>query len=187
MDSPGAGSIRPRFTRDDDLTPEDDQAIRLLLADAFPRERDRFLRTSWWGTRPDARQLLELDGRPIAHASLERRVIEVGSDEVLVAGIGDVAVHPDHQRRGVGRVLFEAILRTLLTDLPVPFGVLACGPSVTGFLAAVGLTRLEVTHRYRDADTGNWEVSDGPAFVLPAGASIAEWPPGPLDLRGTSW
>ena len=178
---------RRRFVREDDLTPEDDEAIRLLLAEAFPDGRERFRWHSWAGTRPDARVLLELDGRPIAHAALERRVIEVGSDDVVVAGIGAVAVHPAERRRGLGRALIDGLLETLLHDVPVPFGYLGCGPSAAGFLDAVGLTRLGVTSRYRDPETGTWEVSDGPTFVLPAGSPIAAWPPGPIDLRGTSW
>ena len=118
---------------------------------------------------------------------VERRVIEVGSADVVVAGIGAVAVHPDVQRQGLGRRLIEALVRVLLADVPVSFGYLTTGPADAAFYRAVGLTRIDATVRYKDPDSGAWEVADPLNFVLPAGSPLAAWPPGPIDLRGTPW
>jgi nodulation protein A len=179
--------IDVRLVAEADLTPEDDLAIRELLMASFPRDREQFERRSWWGSPPDHRLLLSVDGRLVGHLDIERRVIEVGSTDVLVAGIGEVAVHPDVQRRGLGRRLIEELLRTLLTEVPVSFGYLTTGPADAAFYTAVGLTRIDATVRYRDPDTGAWEVIDPLSFVLPAGAPLSAWPPGPIDLRGTPW
>jgi GNAT superfamily N-acetyltransferase len=180
-------AIEVRLVAEPDLTPEDDAAIRELLVAAFPRAADRFRRHSWWGSRPDHRLLLVRAGRLVGHLDLERRVIEVGSADVLVAGIGAVAVHPDAQRQGLGRRLVEELLRVLLTEVPVSFGYLTTGPADAAFYTAVGLTRIEATVRYQDPDSGVWEVADPLNFVLPAGSPLSAWPPGPIDLRGTPW
>ena len=183
----GPEGIEVRLVAEADLTPEDDAAIRDLLVAAFPGVRERFLRRSWWGSRPDHRLLLVQGERLLAHLGVERRVIEVGSADVVVAGIGAVAVHPDVQRQGLGRRLIEELLRVLLTDVPVSFGYLTSGPADAAFYRAVGLTRIDATVRYKDPDSGAWEVSDPLNFVLPAGSPLAAWPPGPIDLRGTPW
>jgi GNAT superfamily N-acetyltransferase len=176
-----------RLVAEADLTPEDDAAIRALLVAACPRVWDHVRGASWWGSRPDHRLLL-LDGETLAaHLSLVRRVIEVGSDEVLVAGVGAVAVEPSRQRRGYGRRLTEALLQALLRDVPVSFAFLHTGPADVPFYEAVGWTRVHATSRFRDPRTGLSEVTDGPTFVLPAGMAASAWPPGPIDLRGTPW
>jgi aminoglycoside 2'-N-acetyltransferase I len=171
--------IDVRLVAEPDLTPEDDAAIRELLAAACPGRR--------WASRPDLRLLLIRDARLVGHLAIERRVIEVGSADVAIAGIGDVAVLPDLQRQGLGRQLIDELLRVLLTDLPVSFGYLTAGPADAGFYRAVGLTRVDVTVRYKDPERGTWDVADPLNFVLPAGSPIAAWPPGPIDLRGTPW
>jgi nodulation protein A len=183
----GPEGIEVRLVAEADLTPEDDAAIRELLVAAFPGVGERFLRRSWWGSRPDHRLLLVHGGRLVGHLDLERRVIEVGSADVVVAGVGAVAVHPDLQRHGLGRRLIEELLRVLLTDVPVSFGYLTTGAADAAFYRAVGLTQIDATVRYRDPETGAWEVADPLNFVLPAGSPLAAWPPGPIDLRGTPW
>ena len=182
-----ADGLEVRLVAEADLTPEDDAAIRELLVAAFPRVAERFARRSWWGSRPDDRLMLHRRGRLVGHLGLERRVIEVGSTDVLVAGIGGVAIQPDVQRQGLGRRLIEELLRVLLTEVPVSYGYLTTGPADAAFYAAVGLTRVHATVRYRDPETGAWEVADPLDFVLPAGSPLSAWPPGPIDLRGTPW
>ena len=176
-----------RLVAEPDLTPEDDAAIRELLAAACPRRIHSRTSASWWGSRPDHRLLLLDDGRLAAHLALERRVIEVGSEDVVVAGVGAMAVTPALQRRGYGRRLTEALLAVLLRDVPVSFGLLHAAPEHAAFAERAGWTRVDATSRFRDPATGRGEVADGPTFILPAGLPAAAWPAGPIDLRGTPW
>ena len=176
-----------RLVAEADLTPEDDAAIRELLVVACPSLAASLGSRSWWGSRPDHRLLVSRADALLGHLALERRVIEVGSTDVVVAGIGGLAVHPSVRRQGVGRRLIEQLLRVLLTEVPVSFGYLTTDAAGAAFPAAVGLTRIEATVRYRDPDSGGWEVADPVSFVLPAGSPFAAWPAGPIDLRGTPW
>ena len=175
----GPEGIEVRLVAEADLTPEDDAAIRELLAAACPGLRR--------AARPDHRLLLVRDARLVGHLAIERRVIEVGSADVAVAGIGAVAVRPDVRRQGLGRQLIEELLRVLLTGLPVSFGYLMTSSADAPFYRAVGLTQVDSTVRYKDPETGAWDVADPLNFVLPAGSPMAAWPPGPIDLRGTPW
>jgi predicted N-acetyltransferase YhbS len=187
MRAPIADRVEPRLLLEADLTPDDDDAIRSLLLAAFPHHAATFRAATWWGARPEARLML-LDGDVVvAHLGLERRAIEVGSEDVAVAGVAAFAVAPSHQRQGLGRRLTIELLRVLLADLPASFAILGCRPAIAPFYAATGWHRLSVTTRALDPESGGWAVTDGPTFVLPAGSGLATWPPGPIDLRGMPW
>ncbi|UWP86335.1 GNAT family N-acetyltransferase [Dactylosporangium fulvum] len=95
------------------LTIDDHEALSVLLRAAFPAQAEQFDGRSWalsYG-RKEARVWLADDtGRPVAHLGLERRTVGVGGADVLVAGVGDVAVAPELQGRGLGAALMRALV-----------------------------------------------------------------------------
>jgi len=180
---------RLRFVAEQDLTPADHAAISALLISAFPQYWDIFGAASWYGGRPDHRLWLEEpDGAAVAHLDFERRVIGVGNQEVLVAGVGEVATHPAWQGQGLGRRLMGELGRVLTTDTPVSFGYLGCREAVVGFYERVGWHRVRQTIRDIDPATGQWTMSEAPTLIRPAMAPLAAWPrEGVVDLRGMWW
>lgn len=181
--------LRHRLVREDALTGANHDAIKRLLVAAFPQTAAVFSVASYWGAQPEYRLWLEDDdGTMVAHLDFERRVIDVGGREVLVAGVGEVATHPDWQRKGLGRRLMAAFRTVLCTELPVPFGFLNCSEAVAGFYTSVGWHRMPQSTRERDRVTGTWTEHTLPSMVLPAMAPIEAWPrEGSIDLRGVPW
>lgn len=120
--------LRLRFVAEADLGACDHVAISALLIATFPDHADTFRAASWYGGRPDHRLWLEgSDGTPVAHLDFERRLIGVGDREVLVAGVGEVATHPDRQGRGLGRRLMAELRRVLTRETPAASGIWDAG------------------------------------------------------------
>ncbi len=181
--------LRHRLVADRDLTEAQNEAIRQLLVAAFPQSAHRFSEASYYFARPDHRLWLETpSGVIVAHLDFEQRAIGVGAAEILVAGVGEVATHPDYQGRGLGQRLM-AELRTILRETcPVDFGFLECRETVVGFYASVGWRRIVQTVREQEAEGDVWIEYNGPTLILPARRTFEEWPrEGLIDLRGMPW
>lgn len=183
------GALRVRLVREHDLTPAEDDAIKRLLVAAFSQHAETFSTASYSGARPECRLWLETpDGAMVAHLDFERRVIGVGDTDILVAGIGEVATHPDWQGTGVGRRMVGALRAILRTSHPVPFGYLNCLEAVAGFYTSVGFHPSDRRVHEIDRETGQPGEFDGRCMVLPACAPIELFPAeGLIDLRGLPW
>lgn len=178
-----------RLVAEGAVTPAEDDAIKRLLVAAFPQHAAVFADASYDGARPEYRLWLETPtGALVAHLDFERRVIGVGGADILVAGIGEVATHPDWQGSGIGRRMVNALCAILRTTHPVPFGYLNCLDAVVGFYTAVGFHRSDRRVREIDRETGQLSEFDGHCMVLPACAPIEQFPAeGLIDLRGLPW
>ncbi len=180
--------LRARLVAETDLTDADEGRIRALLVAAFPQYVEIFTAVSWYAARPDHRLWLEdAEGRMAAHLDFEQRVIGGGDTDVFVAGVGEVATHPDWQGRGVGRLLMAELQRVLRDELPVSFGYLNCREAVAGFYESVGWHRVKQPVRSLDPATHEWRVETDPTMVLPARETVECFPQGLIDLRGMWW
>lgn len=186
---PATDELWLRFVAETELSTDDHAAISALLVAAFPEYADVFRTASWYGGRPDHRLWLEKsDGRLVAHLDFERRLIGVGNRDVLVAGVGEVATHPGHQGRGLGRRLMTELRRVLTAQTPASFGYLGCREEVVSFYERVGWHRIEQKTREIDPGSKEWTLSEGPTLILPATTPLSTWPrEGEIDLRGMWW
>jgi GNAT superfamily N-acetyltransferase len=177
-----------RLVEEDQLLPTDHAAIQRLLVAAFPQHAEIFTQSSYWGARPAYRLWLETStGEILAHLDFEPRSILVGEAIQMIAGVGEVAVDPRFHKCGLGRLLMNELRKTLQKIVPVPFGYLQCRPAVADFYTQVGWHRIEQAARLLDPDTHQVIIYNGPSMVLPACASIKEWPEGLIDLQGMPW
>lgn len=185
----GVEQLGVRLVKEYHVSPAEDDAIKALLVATFPQHTELFSRTSFWGTTPDYRLWLEDDaGRLVAHLSLARRTIDVDAVQVVIAGIGGVATHPDRQGTGIGRRLMDELRAVLTTTVPVAFGYLGCYPAVVGFYESVGWHRVRQPARYFQPKDKEWIVDDGPKLILPAREPLSVWPStGLIDLKGMPW
>ncbi len=183
------GALRCRLVAERELTEAQEAAIRQLLVAAFPRSAAIFSTATYYFARPDHRLWLETpDGTIVAHLDFEQRRIAIGAEELLIAGVGEVATHPDYQGRGLGRRLMAELQTILREACPVDFGFLECLEAVVGFYASVGWRRIVQTVREQEITTAAWIEYNGPTLILPARRTFEEWPhEGLIDLRGMPW
>lgn len=89
------------------LTNDDNQAIARLLARCFTTD---FGGRSFFQTRQSWRHVVRQDGQIVAHLAVQLRAVRLGNDLLTVAGIADVATHPDHRGQGHAARLLQAAI-----------------------------------------------------------------------------
>jgi nodulation protein A len=172
------------------LTGRDHAALAELLRAAFVGAPDEFTGSrSWAWARKEARLwLADESGTPVAHLGVERRLVAVDGADVLVAGVGEVAVSPDLQRHGLGATLIAELRARLRTEFVADFGFLLCGERVEGFYRRAGFTRVTNPVRYLDPkDERTVREDHSPTMVMSGRHAMTEWPDGMVDLRGLPW
>jgi len=101
------------------------RTVRLEERDTFERFLERCYGCSWgafrrWGPdvfRDDEEAMqwhlaLELDGRIVSHVAGYPREVVVGPARAMMAGVGNVATHPDHRGQGfMSRLMEESVRR----------------------------------------------------------------------------
>jgi GNAT superfamily N-acetyltransferase len=177
-----------RLVPEKDLARDHEGRIQELLLAAFPQYKGIWTRQSFYGGPAEYRVWLEQDQTMIAHLGFAKRNIRVGEREVLVAGVGAVATHPEFQGRGVGRQLFSELKNILLTQLPVEFAFLECREAVIGFYEKAGFTLHRQTVYCFHPGKQEWIYDDGAKMVMPICKTLDEWDAnGRIDLRGMPW
>lgn len=174
-----------------ELTDADHDALSELLCAAFARNAEEFLGRSWPKSyaRKEARIWLADDaGRPVAHLAVGRRLVGLAGRDVLIAGVGDVAVAPDLHGHGLGAALMRELDSRLRTAYAADFGFVQCGEEVAGFYRGTGWTQVANLVRYIDVANHRRTVEGGwPTLVRPGRRAVTEWPDGLVDLRGLPW
>ena len=177
-----------RLIAETDLTSDDHQRISNLLVKAFPNDVEIFSQASYCYSLPEYRLLIEDEqGLVIAHLDFERRMIDVKGEEVYVAGVGEVATHPDYLRQGFGSKLLNKLREILSEEFPVDYGFLQCSDTNVLFYGKVGWHRIhQPLHRLFNDEYIT--VEDGDVMILPVQKTIEEWQSdATIDLRGESW
>jgi predicted N-acetyltransferase YhbS len=171
------------------LTERDHSQLSELLQAAFPDQPGVFTGRSWAWARKEARLwLADGTGRPVAHLAVERRIIDVGGTEVLVAGVGEVAVSPHLHGQGLGMALMAEFRQRLRGGFAADFGFVQCGDDVRGFYRRAGWTQVANTVRHLDpGDERTVREGVWAALVMPGRRPLDGWPDGLVDLRGLPW
>lgn len=123
----------------------------------------------------------------IAHVGFQRRSIDVGGHDVMVAGTGGVLVHPEWRGFGLGRRVMALAQRAMRDDTAVDFGYLGCREAVVAFYETCGWRRIHARESHVSISVAAETMTSdgGPILVYAAGGS--GWPSGEIDLRGTPW
>jgi GNAT superfamily N-acetyltransferase len=174
---------------ENDLTADHHQRICNLLVVAFPRFKDIFSKSSYYYALPDYRLWIEdKQGVIISHLDFERRIIAVNGIDVPIVGVGEVATHPDYQKQGLGRMLMDKLKVILHKKFTADYGFLQCREAMVEYYQRVGWHQIDQLIHKEDIQTGETQISHGPAMILPIHQTVDDWhTEGYVDLRGLPW
>jgi GNAT superfamily N-acetyltransferase len=106
----------------------------------------RLYRNEWWTSerrREDVLRMLKHTDAVVAFADPDSGELvafaRILSDRVFKAFVFDVIVHPDHRGRGLGRILFEAVMEHEMVA-GVEHVELYCRPELAPFYERWGFT-----------------------------------------------
>lgn len=94
-----------------------------------------------WGdvkwAHPDLRVLIETDDEALAcHVGIYFRTVTWNGQKVHIGGVGGVATHPDHRRRGYASIALNAAVQTMRDHDAAQFALLFCEPHNFAFYRA---------------------------------------------------
>ncbi len=127
--------LRVHFIRHQEISPELRIKIEELDQLAFAGndiDDDPEFASIRWAT-PDWMALGFLHEELVTQLSIPKREIMVGAEKIWVAGIGGMATHPKHHRKGYGSALLAATEHFMRDELQVPFGLLICADATQPF------------------------------------------------------
>jgi GNAT superfamily N-acetyltransferase len=126
-----------------------------------------------WGhvkwANPDLRVLIETDdGAIVCHVGIYFRTVTWNGQKVHIGGIGGVATHPDHRRRGYASIALDAAAQTMRDHDAAQFALLFCEP-----------------HNFEFYQTRGWQPFTGAVYAeQPEGRILFEvMAPYVLDLK----
>lgn len=114
-----------------------------LLSASFPPEAAMILPTGpveW--AHPDLRVLIEENDEVACHVGIYRRVGTWKGRKIRLGGIGGVATHPDHRRKGYAGLALTAAIQTLRDERAIDFAMLVCQPHNEAFYEKRGWHRF---------------------------------------------
>ena len=176
-------SLEIRFHPEHEITGALSEALRALLAEAFPpayQERPFFKQL------PHGRFVAHREGQVVGHLGLDHRVMHVAGRLVRVFGVVDLCIAADARGAGIGSAMLQAFLT--LGEAAGAEYALALADDHGVYLRA-GFTLSPVTeatilaiHQDRSHSLMTKDLSDI-FMVRPLGAA-PPWPAGPVDFMG---
>jgi aminoglycoside 2'-N-acetyltransferase I len=150
-----APAVRLRHVATAELQPTEAEAVRSLLWSAFGTGEDAFTEADWDHALGGVHVLADAAGRIVGHASVVTRALEAGAVPLRTGYVEAVAVAPDRQGRGVGRVIMESVNRLVRAG----FELGALGTGSQSFYERLG-----------------WRVWPGPSGVRLGDGSVEPTP-----------
>lgn len=145
------GNVRLRRIPTVGLTGSEIEAIRSLLWTAFGPGEEGFTEDDWDHSIGGIHFVLELEGDPVAHASVVRRELHLGDRSMHTGYVEAVATDPRRHGRGFGSIVMGDV-NSYIED---------------GFqLGALGTGRIAFYERL------GWQRWLGPSFVRTDGGPV---------------
>lgn len=179
-----------KLQRHEDLSMKELAALEELFDSEYLSDYGCWNPEAPYGYSPADFHVLAFQGSVLAaHVGFQRRVILVGTDEILVAGTGGVLVHQRFRGTGLGGRVMRHAQKAMREEAETDFGFLGCRMEVVPFYESAGWVQVHATERCLSrADQTSVIVSQGePTLICSSTRDASEWPKGDIDLRGTPW
>ena len=163
-----------------------DSAVRDLLCECFPSDREIFSHTRYWhGSAPAYSLVYREHNRLAGHIGVVVRKIKVNNVFVTIAGIQNLAVSGKLRGKGVGRqLMIEAMDEAVKRG--IHYGLLFCIPELAHFY--VSLRWIKTSEKIMMVDAHCQSVPI-PMKNITMFKELAEekFPCGHIDLQGRDW
>ena len=174
------------LVEESNLSPDLDRAIRDLLCLCFPPDVPVFSQTRYWhGTAPEYSFFRREAGLVTGHVGIVRRTIRIGSRQVTIAGVQNLAVSPDRRQTGLGALLMIRALNEARRR-GIDFGLLFCVPGLARFYTSLGWQIQNRLFFWADENGGRVPIPEkNIGMALNLGPD--PFPAGDVDLQGRDW
>ena len=163
-----------------------DAAIRALLCECFPPDAAVFSRTRHWhGSAPAYSVVFTREALVLGHVGIVIRTVGWGGEQIAIAGVQNVAVHPSTRGTGLGARLVHAAMNEA-KQRHVEFGLLFCIPELERYYRSLGWETLHVRTLMRD-EHGATVPTPAKNICMACAANRTDFPAGPIDLQGRDW
>jgi len=181
-------NIQFSVIHEQDIAPDLDKAIRDLLVECFPADRQYYGRQSWWHCVPAYRVIArDSRGTIVAHAGVVDRTVSVGDNrsKMRVAGVQGFCVSKDHRGTDLSRrMMFIAMEEAIKRRFDA--GLLFCIDELEAVYTGMGWRKLNSDVYMHDEQKGKTPIpAKNITMFYPPGKS--HFPPGDVDLAGTDW
>ena len=129
-----------------------------------------------------------MDGRMVCSVRVVHRAILSDGRSYRVAGIANVASHPDVRGMGAGKAAMLAVNEYIAHAADLDFGLLFTGPPTDGFYAKLGWRTIANRIAFLN-EKGERVVPEnkGVSMIYPGVRPLEQWPDGLVDLNGRDW
>lgn len=179
-----------KLQRHDDLSKMERVALQGFFDSEYLDDCGQWNLDEPYGYSPADFHVLAFQGTVlVAHVGFQRRVISVGTDDVLVAGTGGVLVDQRFRGTGLGGRAMRHAQKAMRDEAGAEFGFLGCRKEVVPFYESAGWVQVHATERClsRVDQTSVIVSQGGPTLVCSSTRDASAWPNGDIDLRGTPW
>jgi predicted N-acetyltransferase YhbS len=163
-----------------------DATIRELLCVCFPDDVSVFGKTRLWhGSAPAFSLVHEQKNRVLGHVGIVVRQIRCGSERVIVAGVQNLAVHPELRGSSLSRqLMIEAMSEA--KHRGINWGLLFCLPRLEKFYSNLGWRTIHAVAQMDDGCGGKLVIPPKNICMAICLCSIP-FPGGNIDLQGADW
>jgi GNAT superfamily N-acetyltransferase len=171
------------------LSEKDVEALRSLFDEEYFQDFGPWDPDQPYGYAPhDVHVIARSADSVVGHVGWARRVIDVGDEQVAIAGVGGVLISGEARGQGQGGVIMTRAAEAMADAGDIDFGYLGCREEVVPFYSSCGWHRISAGERSIGRDGSSAEDEPGqPLMILPLGTAPANWPSGVIDLNGRAW